>query len=824
MARRKEEESREAVNSLNPPGLFEMLLKRTFRANCYSGVFHLGMASALLTGISLEILYFSGLAAFLGGWGWLLTWAHGLVGLTAAVGFAGILARYRSDKLFKPTAGKMFKIDAVLIGIILITGIVLALRMLDLLPVLWGWETTIHLVAVITWLLVSLLRGGLVAHAVSSIVYSYTPSRSQAASQAFSTIGGLNLIQLAAHVSGSATPRPAPLPKSERELWMDYSEYWIGNIKCRSSCPIHTDVCGYITAIAEGRDEDAYRIARANNPFASICGMVCGAPCEANCRRGDLDAPVAIRALKRYVTDKYGPGNGNGNDALYHEACDERMLPPDHGDYEKVAVVGAGVSGLTVAHDLRRLGYQVTVFEADSVPGGMLATGVPVYRLPREQVQHEIQAILSLGIELKCNMRLGRDFSIEDLRKQGFGAIFLGVGLPLGRKLPLPGTDLPGVHDGLEFLRGFNEGAPLPLGRRVVVIGGGYVAYDVARSALRLEGDREVHIVCLEQRPEMPADEREITEGEEEGIRLHDGWGPRDIVRQDGAGITLHMMKCTSVFDEEGRFSPDLDESVTDSIDADSILFAIGQTSDLSFLVPGDKVDLEGELIKVNPKTYQTTAPDIFACGDVAHGARLFIDAIASAHVAARSMHDYLRGTHTDVVVRKQWTPASFKMAEGWESVERREAPIIEAEQRTASRDPIEQVYPEAEARRESSRCLRCEVNTIFDSSVCTACKGCVEVCPQDIIKPVGLSQLATDASWLQQASLTFRVPLEDLKAMDSEQLDSLGAVMVKDETTCIRCAACASRCPTLGVSMQTFTFHRECISAPTRNPDLQYS
>jgi NADPH-dependent glutamate synthase beta subunit-like oxidoreductase/ferredoxin len=822
LASSKKEESREAANSLNPPGLIEILVRRTFRANSFSGIFHLGMATVLLTGIMLAIVYFSGMAGVFGGWGWILTWIHGLLGLTTAVGFAGILARYRSDKLFKPTAGKMFKIDAVLIGIILITGIILALRMLDLLPVLWGWETTIHLVAVIVWLLVSLLRGGLVAHAVSSIVYSYTAPRSQAAFEAFGTVGDLNLIQLAAHVSGSTIRRPTPLPKAERELWMDYSKYWIGNIKCRSACPVHTDVSGYVSAIAEGRDEDAYQIARANNPFASICGMICGAPCEANCRRGDLDAPVAIRALKRYVTEKYGPGNGD--DAFYHKACDERMLPPDHGDYEKVAVVGAGVAGLTVAHDLRRLGYQVTVFEADSVPGGMLAVGVPVYRLPREQVQHEIQAILSLGIELKYNMRLGRDFNIEDLRKQGFKAIFLGVGLPRSRKLPLPGTDLPNVHDGLEFLRGFNEGAPLPLGRRVVVIGGGFVAYDVARSALRLEGDREVHIVCLEQRPEMPADEREITEGEEEGIRLHDGWGPRDIVQQDSGGITLRMVKCASVFDEKGRFSPDLDESVTESIDTDNILFAIGQTSDLSFLGPEDKVELERDLIKVNVKTCQTTAPDIFACGDVAHGARLFIDAIASAHVAARSMHDYLRGLHTDVVVRKQWTPASFKMAEGWERVERREAPIIEAEQRIASGEPIERVYPEEEARRESSRCLRCEVNTIFDSSVCVACKGCVEACPQNIIKPVGLSRMATDESWQQQASLTFSVPLEDLKAMSSEQLDSLGAVMVKDETTCIRCAACASRCPTLAVSMQTFTFHRECVSSPTRNPNLQYS
>ena len=192
----------------------------------------------------------------------------------------------------------------------------------------------------------------------------------------------------------------------------DASEYWIKMIKCQDGCPVNTNACGYVTAIAEGRYKDAYYHARATNPFASICGRVCGAPCEANCRRGDVDEPVSIRALKRFVTDQFGPETGDYQ--IYHDACDERMLPPDRGDYEKIAVVGAGVSGLTVAHDLTRIGYKVTVFEAYSEPGGMLTAGVPVFRLPRELVQHEINAILSLGVDLKCGMQLGRDFSIHD--------------------------------------------------------------------------------------------------------------------------------------------------------------------------------------------------------------------------------------------------------------------------------------------------------------------------------------------------------------------------------------------------------------------------
>ena len=631
----------------------------------------------------------------------------------------------------------------------------------------------------------------------------------------------------------------------------DATEYWIKMIKCQDACPVHTDACGYVTAIAEGRDEDAYRHARATNPFASICGRVCGAPCEVNCRRGDVDKPVSIRALKRFVTEQFGPETGDYT--LYHDACDERMLPPNRGDYEKVAVVGGGVSGMTVAHDLTRIGYQVTVFEADSTPGGMLTTGVPVFRLPRELVQHEINAILSLGVDLKCNMRLGEDFTLEELRSQGYKAIFLGMGLPKGRKLPIPGADHPSVYDGLEFLRSFNEGTPLPLGRRVVVIGGGNVAYDVARSAvrpaeettrqealgqmergettaydvarsaLRMSGDKEVHVVCLERRHEMPADEREIIEGEEEGVRLHDGWGPKEVVSRNGSGIALRTVKCTSVFDSSGRFNPVFDDAVIEDIEADTVMFAIGQTSDMSFLAPEDGVETERGLIKVNRETYQTTAPDVFACGDIAHGPRLFIDAIASAQIAARSMHDYLRECRTDIAVRKQWLPASYTMVQGWEHLGRKEAPLIEDERRATSLDLIEEVYPEAEARSQGARCLRCNVNTIFDTSICVACNGCVDVCPEEIIKLVGLSRLAEDEEWQREASMHFQISLPELQALTPEQLDSMGAVMMKDETTCIRCAACATRCPTHAITMREFKFYRECVSVPTRNSKLVY-
>ncbi|MGO8797357.1 MAG: FAD-dependent oxidoreductase [Candidatus Sulfotelmatobacter sp.] len=629
------------------------------------------------------------------------------------------------------------------------------------------------------------------------------------------------------------------------------ADYWIKMVKCQHACPVHTNACGYVTAIAEGRYEDAYRIARATNPFASICGRVCGAPCEVNCRRGDVDAPVSIRSLKRFVTGMFGPESGDVD--TYRAACDQRMLPPNRGDYEKIAVVGAGVSGLTVAHDLTQLGYKVTVFEAGSEPGGMLMVGVPVFRLPRELVKKEIEAILALGVDLQCNLRLGRDFSISDLRRQGYKAIFLGIGLPKGRKLPLPGSDLAGVYDGMDFLRAFNEGKALPLGRRIVVIGGGnvaydvarsavrpagaltrgeaiadmergeQVAYDVARSALRMSGDKEVHVVCLEKREEMPADEIEITEGAEEGLKLHSSRGPKAILGDDGTVTALRTVRCTSVFDATGRFNPALDENDVEDIPADTVIYAIGQSSDLSFLKPEDRVESERGLIKVNRETYQTTASDVFACGDIAHGPRLFIDAISSAQIAARSMHDFLRGTRTDVVVRSQWVPAVYTMAEGWERLPRATPPVLDATQRSTSLAIIEEDFPIEDARRQASRCLRCNINTVFDTSTCIGCNGCVDVCPQNVIRLVGLSELCRDQQWHDMVAGTLGITLEELHSMDRQELDALGGVMLKDETTCIRCALCASRCPTHAVTMKKFDFYRECVTVPTPNSKIHY-
>lgn len=640
-----------------------------------------------------------------------------------------------------------------------------------------------------------------------------------------------------------------PVSSAYRRLRIpDAERYWVEQVKCRVGCPVFTDACGYVTAVAEGRDEDAYAIARATNPFVSICGRICGAPCERACRRGSLDEPVSIRAVKRWACERFG--NETGSDVHYHRHADLRMLPP-RGDYgEKVAVVGAGVAGLTVAHDLARAGYKVTVFEANAVPGGMLTLGVPLYRLPRELVKAEIDAILSLGVELRTSSPVGvPGRTLEDLKREGFKAFFLGAGLQGSRRLKIPGAELPGVVNGLEFLKLVNLGEPVEIGPRVLVIGGGNVAFDVARTALRnaeeegvedfrvtadvartaarRRGVSEVHIACLESLEEMPADRVEIDEGQHEGLSLHTALGPRAI-HGEGRVSGVEFARCLSVFDSERRFSPQFDESARETVACDTVIFAIGQHAELGFLRPEDGVELTDRgLVKVDPETLQTSRPDVFAGGDVVLGPRLFIDAIASGQVAARGIHDYLRRTTTTVELRSAWSPAAYTMGEDWEVSARVLPPSLApspTELPTAAERQVEENYPEAQARSQAERCLRCDVQTYFEGSKCIACNGCVDVCPDDCLHLVGLSQVAQDQRLLALAEAQLGVTGEQLAAFAPQELDALGGVMLKDETACIRCSMCASRCPTQAFTMQRFAFHRELAVADTPNPRLRYT
>lgn len=621
-------------------------------------------------------------------------------------------------------------------------------------------------------------------------------------------------------------------------------EWLESNFPCMQACPVHTQAGRYVSLIAQGRYEEAYRYARVPNPFASICGRVCGHPCEPACRRGQFDLPISIRALKRFVTERHGPESRNPIDVF---AGRPRASRP-----EKIAIIGSGPAGMSAAHDLALLGYPVTVFEAAPVPGGMMHLGIPEYRLPRDVLQAQIREILDLGPELRLNVRLGRDFSLEDLRTQGYKAVLLAFGLHRSRDLNLPGHELDGVVKGIDFLLNVNLGYRFSIGKRVVVIGGGNVAIDVARTAMREQqqklvsdiagvvlpdrlnsseadiamkefmdvsrqalrmGAREVHLVCLESREEMPASEEEIEEGLLEGIRMRPSLGPKQFIGQNGKLSGLEVMKCTSVFDAQHRFNPTFAAGTETIIPCDTVILAIGQASDLSFLKPSDGIEITRQgTPKIDPATLMTTAPGVFAAGDIAFGPRLIINAVADGKKAAEEIDKFIRGS--------EWKPQPkfvqitvldhHKMAEQYDEYSRLPVPVIPLERRTGIAE-VESGFTEEQARREASRCLQCWINTIFEGteatgSECILCGGCVDVCPENCLQLVPLSQFEFSGETAQQLSATPESRANELLHLSPEELSiGKGSVMVKDETICIRCGLCAERCPVHTISMEAF-------------------
>jgi len=620
---------------------------------------------------------------------------------------------------------------------------------------------------------------------------------------------------------------------------------WLeSNFPCMQACPVHTQAGRYVSLIAEGRYEEAYRYARAPNPFASICGRVCGHPCETACRRGSFDAPISIRALKRFLTERHGPESRNPLDLIK----DKPQVIHD----EKVAIIGSGPAGMSAAHDLALLGYRVTVFEAAAVPGGMMHLGIPEYRLPRDVLAAQIREILDLGPELKLNSRLGRDFSLSDLRAQGYKAVLLAFGLHRSRDLQVPGNELDGVMKGIDFLLNVNLGYQFSIGKRVVVIGGGNVAIDVARSALREQqkrtvtaltgqllpdsltpsemdvamkelmdvsraalrmGAREVHLICLESREEMPAFSEEIEEGVEEGLKLHPSLGPVRFVEKNGRLAGLETIHCKSVFDAQHKFNPQFEAGTESVISCDTAILAIGQASDLSFLQPSDGVETTRQgTIKIDPNTLMSTAPGIFAAGDIAFGPRLIISAVADGKKAAEQIDRHLRGA--------EWKPKPkyvqitvldhHAMKEQFDEYSRLVVPVLPLERRTGIVE-VETGYTEEQARLEASRCLKCWVNTIFEGNEehgteCILCGGCVDVCPEKCLSLVPLSQFEFPGDLIGRLETDASAYEGQLQHLGPSELTlRLGSVMVKDETICIRCGLCAERCPAHTITMEAY-------------------
>jgi NADPH-dependent glutamate synthase beta subunit-like oxidoreductase/NAD-dependent dihydropyrimidine dehydrogenase PreA subunit len=555
-------------------------------------------------------------------------------------------------------------------------------------------------------------------------------------------------------------------------------------ISCRERCPVHTDARGYVQAAARGDWALAYRIARGPNPFASICGRVCGAPCERACRRGAIDEPVSIRALKRVATERCGVEAGDPKAALAFSTAPGSVAPAMRA--ERVAVVGAGVAGLTCAHDLARLGYRVTVFEENAVPGGMLRTGVPLFRLPREVVEREIASILALGVELRCGVRVGSTVTLPELRAQGFAAVMLAVGLQKARMLDLPGAGLAGVVGGLDFLKAFNARKPLPPMGRVVVIGGGNVAYDCARSARRTPGTTSVTVTSLEALHEMPADAVEIAEGDEEGLARKNRFGPvRFVEGPDGRLAGVEVRAVSRVFDEKGRFAPELVPGTEEVVPCDTALVAVGQAGDTGFVtgLPGLALGRGGTVI-ADRETGRTSIPWLFAAGDASLGPGLFVDAIAQASRAARAIHAFVQGGAPEEVEPArafEVEPVRHRMRRDWLDLPRFGPPVAEPGARLAGADvPVERSYEEEVAVLQGARCLHCEVETVFDGSLCIQCGGCADVCPTWCLRLVSLGEIG------------FAPP--DGAAMSA---------IIKDEERCIRCGFCAERCPTDAIAME---------------------
>jgi NADPH-dependent glutamate synthase beta subunit-like oxidoreductase len=616
---------------------------------------------------------------------------------------------------------------------------------------------------------------------------------------------------------------------------------WLNtNFPCMMACPAHTNAGRYVGLIAEGRFEDAYKIARDPNPLASICGRVCAHPCETACRRGEIDKPISIRALKRFLTERYGAESKHPLDV--NAGRGQNKLP------FKVAVVGGGPVGLSAAHDLALMGYAVTIFEAAPVAGGMLYLGIPEYRLPRDVVEAQVREILETGdITLMLNHAAGRDFAIGDLRKEGFDAVLIAVGAHRSRDLTIPGVDLDGVYKGIDFLLNVNLGYKFTIGKKVIVIGGGNVAMDVARSAARevvkqhvagvedLEpsmenvsavatkemvdislsalrmGAHEVNLVCLEKREEMPAALEEIEEAEEEGIIMHPGLGPKRMIGKDGHVVALEALKTKWVFDENKRFNPAFYEGSETLLECDTIIMAIGQAPKLDFLKPEDRVEISPRgLIAVNPQTLMTSASGIFAGGDCVFGPRLIIDSVADGKRAAVGIDEFLRGQkHPEPIVEVEVFKRHSMPLELLDLI-RPAVPMLPLERRTGVTE-VEIGYDAASAIEEAQRCLHCWVNTVFegtpeDGTMCILCGGCVDVCPENCLELVSLNRISFEPETVQHIrdeQELFGVELDEVAA------DELGIVtgsaMLKDETRCIRCGLCAARCPVGTITMESY-------------------
>ncbi|QNO14278.1 FAD-dependent oxidoreductase [Alkalicella caledoniensis] len=498
-----------------------------------------------------------------------------------------------------------------------------------------------------------------------------------------------------------------------------------GTSPCKTECPAHISVQGYIKLASQGRYKEALELIKHENPFPAVCGRICPRKCESACTRGDIDESVAIDEIKKFIAEQ-------------DLNMDTRYVPRQRHEYgKKIAIIGAGPSGLSCAFYLGIDGYKVTVFEKEEVLGGMLTLGIPSYRLEKDVINAEIDILRELGVEFKTGVEVGKDVTLSDLRNQGYEAFYLAIGAQAGRKLGLEGEEAEGVATGVDFLRDVNLGKDIKLEGKTVVIGGGNVAIDVARTATRV-GASDVEMFCLESREQMPALEEEIEEALAEDIVISNTWGPKRIVIENGKVSGVEFRKCLSVIDENGKFSPVYDEDETIIVKANNVLISVGQAMDWGNLLDGTQIELNpNDTVKVDSFTLQTREADVFAGGDAVTGPKFAIDAIALGKEAAISIHRYVHPGQSLVIGRDRREYHAFDkenlVLEGYDHVQREKTGHIDGSKSKATFKDLRPTFTEDQIKKETERCLGCGATTV-DEYMCVGCGACTIRCKFDAI------------------------------------------------------------------------------------------